>query len=262
VRDLMLAARAITRGETRRPFRATGFVPAELFTLSESLDALTALLTERADYVAAFAAQAGHELKTPLTSIRGAVELLSDAGDEMPPAERARFLRNLAADTDRMERLVFRLLTLARLENPTTPPPEEDLEVAPWFAALAARHGEALRLTVAADTPVRVSMAPEHLESAVVNLVENALRHGAGAPVEVDVGPRADSPGLCVRVRDRGPGLTAEARLRLFERFFTTERGRGGTGLGLAIVAAVARARGGRVEVESVPGDTRFTVTL
>jgi signal transduction histidine kinase len=262
VRDLMDAARAITRGEARRPFRARGFVPAELFALSESLDALTAQLTERADYVAAFAAQAGHELKTPLTSIRGAVELLSDAGDEMPTAERARFLRNLTADTDRMERLVLRLLTLARLENPTAPPPEEDIPIRAWFEAVATRHGEGVRLHLASDLPPRLRIAPEHLEGAVLNLVDNALRHGAGAPIDLGVAPRLDAPGLVVEVRDRGPGLSEQARVRLFERFFTTERGRGGTGLGLAIAAAAARARGGRIEVESQAGDTRFTVTL
>lgn len=262
VRDLMDAARAITRGEARRPFRARGFVPAELFALSESLDAVTAQLTTRADYVAAFAAQAGHELKTPLTSIRGAVELLTDAGDEMPPSERARFLRNLTADTERMERLVLRLLTLARLENPTAAPPEEDIEVGPFFEALTARHGGAITLHLAPGVPARLRIAPEHLEGALLNLVENALRHGAGHTVEVEVKPRPDRPGLVVTVRDRGPGLTEQARARLFERFFTTERGRGGTGLGLAIAAAAARARGGQIEVESRPGDTRFTVTL
>jgi len=262
VRDLMDAARAITRGEARRPFRARGFVPAELFALSESLDAVTAQLTARADYVSAFAAQAGHELKTPLTSIRGAVELLTDADGEMPPAERARFLRNLTADAERMERLVSRLLTLARLENPTVAPPEEDVLIFRWFEALAARHDGAIVLSIAPGVPARLRIAPEHLEGALLNLVENALRHGAGHPVEVEVRPRPSVPGLVVQVRDRGPGLTDQARARLFERFFTTERGRGGTGLGLAIAAAAARARGGKIEVDSRPGDTRFTVTL
>jgi signal transduction histidine kinase len=207
VRDLMDAARAITRGEARRPFRARGFVPAELFALSESLDALTAQLTERADYVAAFAAQAGHELKTPLTSIRGAVELLSDAGDEMPTAERARFLRNLTADTDRMERLVLRLLTLARLENPTAPPPEEDIPIRAWFEAVAARHGEGVRLHLASDLPPRLRIAPEHLEGAVLNLVDNALRHGAGAPIDLGGGAAPRRGGA----RRRGPRPRAGA---------------------------------------------------
>lgn len=258
VRDLMEAAAAITRGEPRRPFKARGFVPAELAALSESLDALTRQLTERAEYVAAFAAQAGHELKTPLTSIRGAVELL---GEDMSADERARFMRNIAADTERMERLVFRLLELARLENPTAAPAAERIDLRAWFGALAARHAPRLLLDVAPDTPATLEIAPEHLEGAVVNLVDNALRHGGAEPVSVTVAPRTGG-GVTVSVRDRGPGISEKNRARLFERFFTTERGRGGTGLGLAIVAAVARARGGTVGVETRPGETTFRVTL
>jgi signal transduction histidine kinase len=261
VEALMEDAAAITRGEPRRTFRARGFVPAELFALSESLDALRQQLTERAEYVAAFAAQAGHELKTPLTSIRGAVELLAESDTDMTPDERARFLRNISTDTQRMERLVFRLLELARIENAVTPPPAEHIDLRAWFGALAERHGPRLTLTVADSTPERLSIAPEHLESAVGNLVDNALRHGGDAPVHLSV--QAAAPGtIQVGVTDHGPGISEKNRARLFERFFTTERGRGGTGLGLAIVAAIARSRGGRVEVESRPGETTFTLLI
>ncbi len=145
VEALMEDAAAITRGEPRRTFRARGFVPAELFALSESLDALTRQLTERAEYVAAFAAQAGHELKTPLTSIRGAVELLAESDADMTPEERARFLRNISTDTRRMERLVFRLLELARIENAVTPRPANTSTCAPGSAPWRTAMGPASR---------------------------------------------------------------------------------------------------------------------
>jgi signal transduction histidine kinase len=196
VEALMEDAAAITRGEPRRTFRARGFVPAELFALSESLDALTRQLTERAEYVAAFAAQAGHELKTPLTSIRGAVELLAESDADMTPEERARFLRNISTDTRRMERLVFRLLELARIENAVTPPPSEHIDLRAWFGAVADRHGPRVALSVSPVAPATLCIAPEHLESAVGNLVDNALRHGGDQPVSIRV-DAASEGGVC-----------------------------------------------------------------
>ncbi len=266
VRDLMEAAAAIDRDEPRRPFRARGFVPRELFALSESLDALTRKLTERAEYVAAFAAQAGHELKTPLTAIRGAVELLADGGDDMPAEVRARFLQNVRTDTDRMERLVFRLLALARLESALSLPEPEAVDLSAWLGALRDRHAPRIRLALAPDLPTRLSIPLEHLEDAVMNLVDNALRHGGEAPVTLSAGPRRGAQGevlgVTLSVTDHGPGISEAQQRRLFERFYTTERARGGTGLGLAIVAAIAKTRGGTVSVESRPGETTFTVGL
>jgi len=98
------------------------------------------------------------------------------------------------------------------------------------------------------------------LEQALTNLVDNALRHGAGTAVDVTLSERGGR--LQIAVRDHGPGISDPHRARLFQRFFTTERDRGGTGLGLAIVKAIADARGGRVEVESGAEGSTFTVVL
>jgi signal transduction histidine kinase len=100
----------------------------------------------------------------------------------------------------------------------------------------------------------------EHLESAVRNLLDNAVRHGAGQPVEVTV--TSEGNYAVIRVRDQGPGISEGNQKKIFERFFTTERDHGGTGLGLSIVQAVAATRGGSVQFDSGPGGTTFVLTL
>jgi two-component system sensor histidine kinase ChvG len=112
-----------------------------------------------------------------------------------------------------------------------------------------------------ADTNLRpLVIAEEHLAAVVDNLVENALRHSGGAPVEVEL--REAGGRLLVEVRDRGPGISEANQKKIGTRFFTTERDRGGTGLGLSIVQAIARARGGDMRFESSSEGTTFVVAL
>jgi signal transduction histidine kinase len=100
----------------------------------------------------------------------------------------------------------------------------------------------------------------EHLRSAVVNLLENALRHGAGKPVQVRV--LRDRDRLRIEVQDQGTGISVANQSRLFQRFFTTNRDSGGTGLGLAIARAVAERSGGEVSFVTGPSGTTFTLLL
>jgi two-component system, OmpR family, sensor histidine kinase ChvG len=206
--------------------------------------------------VQGFASEVSHELKTPITAIRGAAELL--AHDDMAPEDRARFLANILDDTGRMERLVTRLLELARLEAGTREP-EAELDALARVRALCSRFGA--RVEVQAAEPLApLAIAPEQLDSVALNLVDNALRHGLGQPVIVRLA--SAGPRLALSVHDRGKGVSEANRKRLFERFFTTERDHGGTGLGLAIVKAIAEARGGEVRAEFGPEGTVFRVTL
>lgn len=261
VRAITEAAQAIARGESRRPLPAGGVLPAELHDLSTALDQMTTQLRERADYIAEFAATASHELKTPLTGIRGAAELLRDAWDAMDDAQRQRFLDNIDAGAERMQRLVSRLLTLARIENRRTPLPEEDVALRPLLEGLIGRHPQAeIELAIDPAAPETLRIAPDQLVSAVGNLLDNAVRHGAGQPVRLAVSPVGER--LAVAVSDRGPGISEANRRRIFERFFTTARDDGGTGLGLAITRAIARGRGGDVTFESGPEGTTFTLVI
>ena len=120
------------------------------------------------------------------------------------------------------------------------------------------RYGERVVLHGPAAHPLAIR--EEQLASVLQNLVDNALRHGAGKPVVVELAP--EGARLRIAVSDQGEGVSEANQKRLFERFFTTERDRGGTGLGLAIVKAIAEARGGRVAAQFAPGRTTFTVWL
>jgi two-component system sensor histidine kinase ChvG len=269
VRMLTAAAREVARGGSRTMPIFGRLAPAEVDDLREALDRMTGELGARADYVRDFAADVTHELKAPLTSIGGAAELLRDGWADMSAEQRTRFLDNIAAATARSERLVSRLLELARIENRRSGGVPPAVAIRPLVEGVVERHGAAVTLD-AARAPERIAIVPEHLEAALGNLLDNALRHGAGKPVDVVVepAPRGHAeeapPGerIQIRVTDHGPGISERNRHRVFERFFTTERDGGGTGLGLAIVKAIAEARGGSVEFETGAAGTTFTVTL
>ncbi len=261
VRAITEAAVAIARGESRRPLPAGGTLPAELHDLSTALDQMTRQLRERADYIADFTATASHELKTPLTGIRGAAELLREAWDAMDDTQRQRFLDNIDAGAERMQRLVSRLLDLARIENRRSPVPEEDVALRPVLEGLAGRHPQArVIIEFAEGTPETLRIGPDQLVSAVGNLIDNAVRHGGEAPVRVSVAPAG--PRVCIAVADEGPGISEANQRRIFERFFTTARDDGGTGLGLAITRAIARGRGGDVTFETGPSGTVFRLVI
>ena len=256
VRALTRDAIAITNDAPREPKKIHFWTPHELRVLSSALDTMTTALRERADYIAAFAANVSHELKTPLTSIRGAAELLASA--EMSDEQRRRFIGNIDLDAERMERLVTRLLHLARIEN--TGDVGGAVNVREAMDVIAMRHDGRVRVSIAADVPQSFAMYEDHFVSAVGNLVDNAVRHGGDAPVDVRVTWQGGR--LHIEVQDRGAGISAANQPKVFERFFTTERGSGGTGLGLTIVQAIARRRGGDVHFTSSSAGTTFVLRL
>jgi signal transduction histidine kinase len=233
--------------------------PHELAVLGEALGVMTARLAARAKYVAEFATNVSHELKTPLTSIRGAAELLREQWDGMEEAQRDRFLANIQADAERTEALARGLLHLARIENAAGLPAASPIPLGDVKRALLERYPEHVDVDIGDATAV-VSIAPEHLDSALGNLIDNALRYRRTEPVRVKLTLREGR--LHVEVKDDGPGISPANLPRVFERFFTTERDHGGTGLGLAIVRAIAEARGGSARCASSGKGTSFHVVL
>lgn len=222
----------------------------EVARLSNAMGQLSTRLEDRLAYIGEFAGHVSHEFKTPLATLRGTVELLSEDQD-MPPEQRARFLANANTELLRLERLVTGLLLLARAEEQTG---FEELDLAQLVQRVTARHG------LSAHTqPGRVRGAPAQLEAALENLIQNAQAHGA-APISVHLWSEAEHHHL--EVRDAGPGISVANQERVFERFFTTKRGGGGTGLGLALVQSVALAHAGEVTLKSQPGDTRVGLQL
>ncbi len=258
VRALTRDAIAITNDAPREPKTLRWWTPHELRVLNDALDVMTNTLRERADYIAAFAANVSHELKTPLTAIRGAAELLAEQSGAMSDAQRRRFIANIDLDAERMERLVTRLLHLARIENAGEAGGET--QVREVLDAIAMRHDGRVRVSCADGVPKTLAISEDHFMSAVGNLVDNAVRHGGDHPVDIRVAHEGDR--LRIEVEDRGTGISPANQPKVFERFFTTERGSGGTGLGLTIVQAIARRRGGSVTFSTSGSGTVFVLTL
>jgi len=253
---LARATRQVSAGaDVEIPVVGTG----EIQEVSSAMSSMWRALRARLRYISEFTADVAHEFKSPLTSIRGAAELLREGADA-EPAVRERFLRNIELDADRLDRLVSRLLELSRIDASSEAFTDVDLD------AVVARVVERTRTD---EQPVEVSGRcgtvrgrPVDLERALLNLVENALRHGPdGEPVVLRCALERDV--VTIAVEDRGPGVPEALRPRLFDRFFTTDAGERGTGLGLAIVRSVAAAHDGSAELDaSYTRGARFVLSL
>ena len=200
--------------------------------------------------------EASHEMRTPLTIVIGYLDLLQRRGlDDVQLRERA--FSTLKIETKRLQSLVDRLMVLARLEGTehSSAEPVDVVDVARGAIdeAVAARGGEVSLQVPDHDDDAVVLADPAEIHEAIINLVDNALKYGR-PPVEVAV--EADERHVVVRVRDRGPGIGAADRERLFERFFRGAQSAGvdGSGLGLAIVQRAAERSGGSVVLEPDPG--------
>ena len=222
----------------------------EVARLSNAMGQLATRLQDRLAYIGEFAGHVSHEFKTPLATLRGTVELLSE-DSEMPPEQRARFLANASTELMRLERLVTGLLELARAEEQTG---FEAVNLQALVQRVAGRHD----VTVYAE-PAQISGASPQLEAALENLIQNAKTHGE-EPISVHLWRQGKHHHI--EVRDAGAGISPSNQARVFERFFTTRRGGGGTGLGLALVQSVALAHAGEVSLASGPGDTRVRISL
>jgi len=256
IRELHASAEAVGAGGALARVQVGRLTPRELEALDAALARMHRQLAEREQYILEFATQVSHELKTPIAAITGAVELLREQAEDMSEAQRERFLANVADDAERMDRLVRRLLELARIESSSEE--VEHIDVGERLEGFRRRHPDRIELDVEPDLALEISES--HFETALGNLIDNALRHGAGAPVRVSA-HRKDGR-ILFEVGDRGPGIAESARGRVFERFYTTQRDRGGSGLGLALVRAVADSRDGRVDFETSPGGTTFRLVL
>ncbi|HET9684130.1 MAG TPA: ATP-binding protein [Gemmatimonadaceae bacterium] len=234
-----------------RPLARRGAVVTVL-----DLTQLRRLETVRRDFVA----NVSHELKTPLTAVRGFAETLLD--EEIPADQRRAFAQTIRDNAERMQRIVDDLLDLSRIESGGWQPKTRRVDIAAVvrevFAGaqeLASRRG----VQLVADVPpgaASVHADPTAFRQVLGNLVENAVRYTTTGSVTVR--SRLGAGGVWIDVRDTGIGIAAEHLPRIFERFYRVDAGRsreqGGTGLGLAIVRHLVDAHGGRVEAASVPG--------
>ncbi len=263
VHALIEQARRAARGERGAvtPLRHAG--TREIHELSETIAAMATTLESRAAYIRDFAAHVSHEFKTPLTSMQGAVELLREHDADMSGSERERFLGMVAADVNRLERLVRRLLELARAD--VMQPRQEQAAIADIVNAVATRQRE-LGLDVAVDNHAagaRVAIAPEILDSILGTLCDNARQHaGVGARVTIRCAMDKATRQLLIDFSDNGPGISAANAAKIFEPFFTTARERGGTGLGLSITRSLLAAHGGGIALLPTQQGAAFRLSL
>ena len=203
-----------------------------------------------------------HDLRSPLTGIHTAVGALRNPTLSLTDADRRELLETIELESDRLGRLVGDLLDLSRLEAGAAPPQPEAWELSDLVRdAVAELHAQA-RVEVAGETPV-VEVDGVQLQRALANLIENALKFSpAELPVHVRI--TATRKEAIVRVVDQGPGVTPDERERVFEPFYRRQGDpRSGAGLGLAIARGFVEANGGRVWVESRPGQgATFAVAI
>lgn len=258
ITDLAGRAKRIAEGEPG--VRLETWTKSELGDLARAVEAMRAKLEGKA-YVEEMVSTLSHELKTPLTSIRGATEILED---NPSPEIRAKFLGNIRAEADRLTSIVNNLLALSRIE---TRPIEDSAscrmnDVAEEAAAAFRVRAEARGLnfeTRIAPGSATLALAPDQLRRIFDILLDNAFAFTpAGKRVTLEI-----SSGVAV-VRDEGAGIEPDLQGKVFERFFTTVNpltGRRGTGLGLAIAHSLVTRAHGEISLKSEPGrGTEVTV--
>lgn len=268
--EVTKALQRLARGEIKPHL----IVPRERDELAE----LTAAYNGAADHVAAalderrasevqmsqFIADAGHQLRTPLTVVMGFIEVLRK-GTARDPETAQRIFDAMTVESRRMRMLIDKLVLLARLDR-AEQPERRDVDV----VELAGKVLETFRslqgdvkLSLHADSAAVASIDELEVREAIGNLVDNALKYAPGS--EVDVRVHAQNDRVVVQVADTGPGMSPDEQLHAFDRFYRASNHGDieGSGIGLAIVKRAVERAGGTIELESRPGaGTRFTMSL
>lgn len=250
LRAVTETARSITGSDLSRRIQVTG--GDELAELSRTFNDMLARLQAAFRSQREFAQDAGHELRTPITVIRGHLELMGD-----DPSERAEIVALVTDELDRMTRLVEDLLLLASAERSDFLRLESvDVEALTSDVLLKAAALEQRDWRLEATASVRLNADPQRLTQALMQLAQNACQYTRPGDM-IGIGSRANHTTVTLWVRDTGVGVPEVDQKRIFSRFARgsdVPRRAGDAGLGLAIVQAIAEAHGGRVDLSSRPG--------
>jgi PAS domain S-box-containing protein len=244
------------RGEGPREgwHREPGSVRRVMITL-RGTEQRTRLERSRANLVSTVA----HELRSPLTSVKGFTATLLAKWGRFTDDQKLVMLETVNADADRVTRLITELLDVSRIESGRIEVHRELVDLPARVRNVIAGRvasGEAedrFAIDAAADLP-ETWLDADKVDQILANLIENAVRHGAGTVTTVvETVSVAGAPGVAVSVRDQGPGIAPELASRVFRQFWRAKR-RGGAGLGLFIVKGLVEAHGGTIAVQEAPG--------
>lgn len=253
IRSLAQYARKVGRGERAA---LPEIHESELSELGNAMERMRQEL-EGKGYVENYIHTLTHEMKSPLSAIRGAAELLQE---EMPPGEREKFLHNILDEAGRLQDLVSRMLDLAVVEKRQSPQDIEILSLDSLVDETVSSKAAEIRarsLRISTDLSPALVVRGERflLRQALLNLLDNAIAF-SGAGGEILIRGRARDGNCRIEIIDGGPGVPEYARERVFERFYSLPRpdsGRKSTGLGLSFVREVAALHGGSVSLENLP---------
>jgi signal transduction histidine kinase len=210
-----------------------------------------------------FVSDASHELRSPLTAIRGQLEVL--ARNDTPTAGEVRRVEAMTlTEMRRAERLVDDLLTLAQLDEGGVGPSLQEIQSGPYLRGLAERAHATVEAADIPDGTIRID--PDLIAQVIGNLIDNAERH-AGPDGRIVIAARAYGESLIVTIDDDGPGVRPEERELVFDRFHRSEASRdratGGSGLGLGIARSIVELQGGRIWIDDSPlGGARVSFEL
>jgi two-component system OmpR family sensor kinase len=268
---MVTTAEAIAEGDLERRLG----LPSgrnEVARLGGAFDHMVERLATTLNAQRRFVADASHELRTPLTSLEGLSEMLLIGADRGDSRAVQRMVRSMHSELGRMGRLVSDLLTLSRLDS-TSPMSFANIDAGQMLCDVGRQmapvaEGRQVRLNVDVEGPVPVHADADKLKQVILNLVDNALRY-TPEEGEVLLSASLDPAGGVARitVSDTGPGIAPDDLPHIFDRFYRADpsraRATGNAGLGLAIARAIVEAHGGRIEVQSAPGEgATFRVVL
>lgn len=225
----------------------------DLEAANRAKDVLLDELERRSRVEREFITNAAHELRTPVSAIASAVEVL-EAGAKDDAVARDRFLAHVGEQSRRLQRLAYSLLVLARSQMGQEPPRTETLEVEPLLRDVIRALAPPPHRDVEVDCPRGISLIGnrELVEQAIINVAQNATKHGGDSPVRIEARPNGDS--ITISVIDSGPGMSEDDRKRAVQRFYRGSEIDGeGFGLGLPIAVQAINALGGAIEIESAP---------
>jgi two-component system sensor histidine kinase CreC len=255
--ELIRRAARISKGDRDAFQPLAHYGTREFAKLSRSFLDMAEQLSRRSDYIATFSAHLTHELKSPLTSIKGATELLLESAqsekDTLTRMEQKNFLRNILGDADRLETMTQRLRELARAE---TIPQNEQAELGFVVGGLKSRF-PTRTISASGCLDRSIGMSAEKALIVLSHLTDNAMRHNA-KNVTLEASGEAET--IKLTVSNDGDPISAPNREKIFDAFFTTRRDTGGTGMGLAIVKAVMTSHGGSIKL--LPADKGATFEL